>query len=279
MIIMTMWLTLRRREEENLPADLREAIRDELARMIMEPSGTLLCLIANGLLVTVLWFFAPIDLYDLIFNLHGIFYFPIVLASWMISDVPATNESAPDSKRMLTAMGDAAMITRLYRAKHLVLWLFVTPVVITVAAIVGGSTGDWLTMVLVIGYVASVPLSSLGISCLLGIIWPYHPISLKERWVRRSEWKHLWLRWGILIVVPYMLVPALGMIAMAPTLWIFHNVQIHHLHLDHSHIVVGLIVTVPIAAWVWFWGTRYAAKLTMKREVQLRRYLSDPSLG
>ena len=265
--------------ERDLPEDLRAAFFEEIRRTFVYPYGTLLCLVGNAILVAVLWFFLPINLYDLFFNVHGIFFFPIVLASWMVSDVPATNECATDSIRMAAALGDETMVTRLLRAKHLVLWIFVTPVVVVIAAVIGGSTGDWITMILAIGWVATVPLSSLGISCMVGIIWPYHAISMKERWSDKRRWRHYWLRWGILVVLPYGLVPLLGIIGLWPAVLLYNHSRSLHVSIDHLRLGESMAVMLPVAWLVWTWGTRYAARLTTKREGKLREYLEHPELG
>jgi len=267
------------KENPILPDNLRTAIFEEIRRTFVYPYSTFLCLFGNAMLVTLLWFCVPVNFKSLFFNVQGAFFFPIVLASWMIADVPATNEWAPDSLRVLAAMGDDAMLTRLLRAKHLVLWLIVTPVVIIVAAIIGGITGDRVTMTLCIGWVASVPLSSLGIACLVGIIWPYHPIPLKIRLKKRHEWKHMWLRWGFLVVFPYMLVPLLGLIGLGPSVVLYQLAKVHHGTVNRVALMIGLAATVPIAAVIWTWGTRYGARLTAKRSTQLRLYLSDPLKG
>ena len=267
------------KENPVLPGNLRTAVFEEVRRTFVYPYSTFLCLAGNAILVTLLWFFVPTGYRSLFFNVQGIFFFPIVLASWMVADVPATNEWAPDSLRVLAAMGDEAMLTRLLRAKHLVLWIFVTPIVITVAAIIGGVTGDRLSMILCIGWVASVPLSSLGLASLVGIIWPYHPIPLKIRLKKRRQWKHMWLRWSVLVVIPYVIVPLFAAIGFGPTLILFKVAKLDHTTVHRGALMIGLVITVPLAAFVWTWGTRYGARLTTKRAAQLRLYLSDPLKG
>ena len=252
----------------------------ELVRTFRAPYEVLICVYVNAILTTVLYFFAPSAIYSLFFSVKGLLFFPAVLSSWMLADVPATNELAPDSSRVLAALGNDEQQLLLLRSKHLVLWLLVTPIAIAAAAITGAQTDRWTTIIMVMIYVATVPFASLGISCFVGILWPYHPISLKVRWEQRHQFRRMILRWSILVVSPYLLVPAFGFLCFVPSAIIWEIVKPPHAtRISDLAIFLGLALSAPVAFLIWSGGTKRAVKLIAKREDRLRAYLSDPSLG
>lgn len=260
---------------------LREAIRDEFRRIRRPPYSVIWCIVINFVLVTTFWCVPVPVLKEFMFSLHKTFWFPLVMASWLISDVPATNELAPDRWRVLAALDDEAAIDRLLRAKHIALWMITTPMTVIAALVVGIVTGDWITMVIAIVWVASAPLCSVGIACSVGVRWPYHELPLAVRWRERARWKPILLRWGILIVLPYALVPTIAVIGLVPSVLaglLARTLGVHGSGFD-SMVLAGLVVAIPMTLWIWHRATAYAARTTVRRAAILRAYLEDPLLG
>ena len=269
------------RSETSISPTLKGALKRELRRIGRPPYSVLICIAVNGFLVTLLWFFAPTWLYDLIFSSDNIYFFPIVLASWMIADVPATNQLAPDRSLVLSSLDNEEGLARLLRAKHLAIAGICIPITVTAAIVVGIATGKWVTMVLTIIWVSTVPLSSIGIACIVGVLWPYHELPLKTRWQMRSQWRSILLRWGVLILLPYGLVPALGLVGMAPSLliwWVAKAFGQSGNGLDAAFLA-GLLISTPLALIVWRRASNYAAILAVHRSTFLTEYLSDPLRG
>src|SRR3954463_16508060 len=75
----------------------RAALQAELHRAFTSPFEAPVVVLVNGLLVTGAWFLFPSDS---VFRIHAAWFFPLALASWMLSDVPATNVLGSDSARM-----------------------------------------------------------------------------------------------------------------------------------------------------------------------------------
>jgi len=266
---------------ERIAGTLPEAVRQEFARIRRPPYGVIVCIVVNAVLVTVLWFVPVPVVQDLMFSLHRTFWFPIVLASWLIADVPSTNQLAPDRWRVLAALDDETAIDRLLRAKHLALWLITTPLTVIAAVVVGLVTGDWITMVIAIVWVASAPLCSIGLACSVGVRWPYHELPVRVRWQHRGRWRPMLLRWGILVVLPYGLVPALAVIGLIPSAAagaVAHVVGASRSMTDAS-LLAGLVVAIPMTLWIWHRAIAYAARTTVRRAARLRTYLEDPLLG
>ncbi len=268
-----------RSSDAYLPRSLAEAYRLQFDRAFRYPFSVPSTLLANAVLTAVLWFWSPRDLFSLFFNVNELFFFPMVLASWMVSDVPATNEYAPDALRILAALDDPTMLTRLLRAKHLVLWTLISPVAFVTALIVATSTGRWIALFFVAAWVITVPLCSLGFSSWVGILWPYHPLGLRQRWDLSLPWTRKWLRWGVLLVLPYGLVPVFGYLAMFPALIAWRDSDVPHHHFRDLILAVSVLAVAPVSIWLWTWSTRYAAALTQRRALRLREYLSHPQMG
>ena len=254
----------------------------ELRRIFRRPYEVLVCLASNGVLAIGLWFFSPVQVYSLFFTFHSDFLFPAVLATWMLADVPATNQLAPESQRVIGLLDDEpARITELLRAKQMALMLIVVPVTLVTATINGMVTHHWFTLAASIVWITTVPLAGLGLSCLVGVRWPYHPIPLSQRWAQRRRWRPMLLRWGILVVLPYGLVPMVGWLALVLPgllLWITNSLGSLS-RLSAWNLMVGEALAVPTAVWLWRWGTTRAGTLAHQRRPQLIAFLSDPDRG
>lgn len=253
----------------------------EFQRIFRPPFEVLVCLVANGVLATFLWYFSPLELVNLVFSFHISFLFPTVLATWMLADVPATNQLAPDPQHVLSRLDDPTSITELLRAKQIALWILTTPVALIVAVIIGAVDHQWLSLAITAVWVATVPLAGLGLSCFVGVLWPYHPISIKDRWEERHGDKRRLLRWSILVLIPYALVPAFGAIALIPPgiAWEIAGGPKLSAAVDNVSILFGACISVPVSLLLFRWGTRRAGRLAHERREQIRAYLSDPSLG
>jgi hypothetical protein len=190
-----------------LPASFAEAVREEVARTLQPPFETLITVAVNGALMSSAWVFLPTGLKDKVFTLHGTLAFALVLAAWMYSDVPATNVLGPDAKRVIGALESPRLLRRLLYAKNVVLWSIVTPVCALVALAVGLQDHDLLATLYTVVWIGVVPFGILGISSWVGIVFPYHPMPLRYRWEHRQPRRRMLVRWAVLVLTPYGLVP------------------------------------------------------------------------
>ena len=97
----------------------------------------------------------------------------------MYSDVPATNVLGPDSVRVRRALEDPVLFRRLLAAKNVVLWVLITPICCLVALLIGVANHNLLSTVITVVWIGIVPFGALGISNLVGIRFPYHPMPLR----------------------------------------------------------------------------------------------------
>jgi len=275
-----------------LPTTLRAAYRSELFRAFHSPYETPIVVAVNGALMAVLWFLVPAQA---LFSVHATWAFPLVLAGWMYSDVPATNVLGSDARRVLAAIDKPETLRLMLYAKNLVLMTLVVPIATTVAIVVAFNMHRTSVLIWNIAWIVLVPLGALGVSSWFGVYFPYHPIPIKDRWENRKPFFHKIVRWLTLAMVPYGLVPMLSFLIVAPTLLVWRATGVivgspqqvwnGTAPVDPSHsghdlgYAIGTLVGCTIAIVLWFFGHRFAIHLVNRRREKLVAYLSDPSLG
>ena len=263
------------------PTRFGAALRVEWSRTITFPFETLSTVGVNFVLVVVCWFFAPDWLVDQLFAVHRPLAFAVVLASWMYADVPTTNVLGSNADRVVAMLDDAPALRQLFDARAFVLWCVVTPIA-AIAAVYSGLASDH--MVAAMGglvWIVVAPAGLLMIGPLLGVVFPYHPEPLRERWAQRSQfWTHI-VRWVALLVVPYVWVPAIGVVLMMPSLLIWHITSSSSLFTGGTfpHLLLGLSVGVSIHLGAAFAGRAWMVALVRCRRVRLAAFLSDPKAG
>ena len=182
---------------------------------------------------------------------------------------------------MRAALDDPVMFRRLLYAKNLVLWAFVAPLCSVVAVIIGISNHDYVAMVITIIAITVMPFGVLGISAWVGIRFPYHPIPMRERWAHRRSWGQMWVRWLVLVVTPYGLVPALAFAFITPTLLLWGISAQNGLtgRLSDGEYALGVLMACGLSLIGAVFGQRAGARWAFHRKKRLSAYLADPSLG
>ena len=281
-----------------MPATLRAAVRAELAQALSPPFIVPSTVVANAVLMTGAWFLFPRDWF---FTITSPLAFPMILASWMYSDVPATNMLAPDRIRVMEAIDDPRMLNRLLVAKAVVLWLFVALFCSLLAVTTGLREHEPLVVFAAIVGMCVVPVACLPIAALVGIRWPYHPLQLRYRWDERRQFRRMVVRWGCLVLLPYVLVPALTALMTVPAVVMILRAQEGNsqfvavvnsvtenfgIHVDvgtrplsRATFVLAVAATCVTAAITWLVGRWADLRLIRRRRAELMAYLADPTLG
>ncbi len=146
-----------------------------------------------------------------------------------------------------------------------------------------------------------VPVACLPVAALVGIRWPYHPLQLRYRWDHRVPLRRMIVRWLILAVVPYALVPALCLLMTVPAvilLVLTHSANKHVISFvdaegkpfglalsGPSHPLSGgmfaaaVALTCGVAVVAWVLGRRADMWLIRRRQPAIAAYLADPTQG
>jgi hypothetical protein len=261
--------------------DLRDAVRAERARVMSNPLDELLTIGINALLVCLAWFLLPTKAKDSVFPLHGALAFPLVLVAWMLADTPATNVLAKDPDVALRALDSPRDMLQILRAKRLVLVAIVVPIVVVAAAVIGITKHELWATLYIVAVLVILPYGVLAISVWLGIIFPYHPREVSWRWQQRRERRKL-IRWVTLVCMPYLLVPLIGAIMLAPSAVVANVVS--DAHKDPDLITAGGFVAGSAVAAVSVFlgvllGNRVTRWLVQRRREPLSGYLNDPERG
>ena len=264
-----------------LPTTFRQAVKVELGVALHSPYEIPIAVAFNGALMTVLWFFLPDHWKNALFALHGTLAFAMVLAGWMISDVPATNVLALDADRMMLALDDPVMFRRLLYAKNIALWVLVAPVCALVALGIGVNNHDLTATVISIVAIVILPFGALGFSAWVGIRFPYHPIPLSQRWAHRRPWRHMIVRWFALAATPYILVPTIIVILLLPSLafWAAFAEDGLNSRLSGGVYALGMLIACFLALAGSLGGHRVGERIARRRKPELSAYLSDRSRG
>lgn len=281
-----------------MPGTFRAAVAAEMGQAFSPPYNVPGVVAVNGLLMAGAWFLLP---RGWLFTLQSPLAFPIVLSSWMYADVPATNVLAPDRIRILTALDDDTMIRRLLLAKAAVLWVFVAPLCAVLAVVLGLEHHNALFMTTAIIAICVIPVACLPAAALVGIRWPYHPLQLRYRWEHRVPLRRMIIRWLILAVIPYGLVPGLCLLMTVPAgivLVLTHTANKNVINfINAKGKLFGLAVSGPshpisdgmfaacvaltcgVAVVVWVLGRHADTRIIRRRRARIAAYLADPTQG
>jgi hypothetical protein len=157
----------------------------------------------------------------------------------------------------------------------------VTPFCAVVAVVIGFFDQDWPPVLVSITAIGLVPFGVLGISGWIGIRWPYHPRELKFRWEHRRRWFHMLVRWAALLLIPYGVVPLLGVLVISPSLLVWSKVSTAGLddRLSTADFAGGVALAAAMSIATFYVGHRGALGMIRQRGPSVRAYLSDPDRG
>jgi hypothetical protein len=261
--------------------DLSAAIKSEYVRIFTERRDDLIAVAFNGLLVTICWFLLPNSIVNWLFTLHGPLAFPYFLEMWMLGDTPATNVAGRDAVRAAQQLHDPAALRLWLRAKHIVMWSFVGPVGAIVAIVIGLVQHRYDDAAAAATVLLFLPLGVLSVAAWIGIWMPYHPQKLLWRWRHRSDWRAALVRWLALVLVPFLIVPAIAVVLLIPSLiiWIIAHQGYPPQQMDTTGLWIGTAVSVAVSLTTFAWAPRVAATIARRRSERLHVYLSNPEHG
>jgi hypothetical protein len=262
-------------------SDLSTAVGAEYQRILTERRDDLVAISFNGLLVTFCWLLLPTNILNWLFTLHGALAFPYFLEMWMLGDTPATNVAGRDAVRAAAQLHDPAALRIWLRAKHIVMWSFVGPIAAIVAIVIGAVQHRYEAAAAVAITLLFLPLGVLSLAAWVGLWLPYHPQKLLWRWQHRSDWRAALLRWGVLVFLPFMVVPLIAIMLLLPSLiiWIIAHQGYPPQHMDPAGLWIGTAVSVLVSLIVFAWAPSVATKIARRRFAKLHGYLSNPEHG
>jgi hypothetical protein len=100
---------------------LRQVLANEYRRVARPPWEIPTVLVTNGALMIAAWFLLPARAHDFMFSLNGPLAFPVILASWMLADTPATNVMGSNPTLALSVLQDQAAYWRWLAARCIVI--------------------------------------------------------------------------------------------------------------------------------------------------------------
>ena len=255
----------------------RTDLRDELRRMFRSPWEDLTAIGINAVLVVLLWFLLPQAAKDWLFALQGPVAFALVLESWMLADVPATNMVGKDIEAMVPALDDPPLLRRLLQAKSIVLAFVVGIPCAIVSLVIGlydGSPSRGIFMALML---LALPFGTATIAAWLGMVFPYRPLPLRWRWEHLRPWRET-VRWLSLLVVPYLWVPLISCVLLVPAILVGLAVgRSADGRMNAAATVAATAVAIALSAAAFPLGLRVSGRLAASRRDRIRSRLVDPA--
>ena len=258
----------------------RSDVREELGRLLRWPNDDLLTIAVNALLVCAGWLLLPPSAKAWLFTLQGPLAFALVLSVWMLSDTPSTNMLGNDAERALAALPAPVRLRRLLRVRAAALACVIGPLSAVACLAIGvydDNAGAGLAVALVL---LVLPLGVAAVAPWLGIVWPYHPRRLAWRWAHRRPWRRT-VRWGVVVVAPYGVVPAISLCLLAPG--VVAGVAIGQRgangYLSGWSLAVPVAVTCLLSGAAFVLGPLVSTWLVARREPALSSRLGDPDRG
>jgi hypothetical protein len=121
-----------------------------------------------------------------------------------------------------------------------------------------------------------LPLGVLSVAAWVGLWVPYRPQKLLWRWQHRSDWRAALLRWGLLVLLPYLVVPLIAILLLVPSLiiWILARRGYPPGEMALDDLWLGTAVSV-IGELTW---PRYAATTEQNHPPRVRRCAASPRM-
>ena len=257
---------------------LRGAVANEYRRVLRPPWEIPKVLVTNGAMMVAAWFLLPPRLHDFMFSLNGPLAFPVILASWMLSDTSATNLMGSNTDHALAVLGDRSAYWRWLAARCVVIGSIVGLACAAGVMYVGIGHYSWSDILWACAIVVVLPVGVLPVAAWLGIAFPYHPRSLRWRWQHRRLWR-THLRWAVLVFAPFLYVPVIGVGILAPGVQLARSLKAPGATLTPFQFGLSAALacaTGLVAAALGLWIAR---RLLEARAPRLAGYLADADRG
>ena len=257
----------------------RRAVTETYRRVFRPPWELPAALIGNALLMTAAWFLLPPQVHDWLFALHGPLAFPVLLATWMLADTPSTNVVGDDHRKAVSVLNDGAAFRTWLTARCLVLASLVGLPCALIALVIGVQGQHPVKVVAACVVLVILPLGILPVAAWLGLVFPYNPRPLRWRRQHRSD-RRTTIRWGILLVAPYLVVPAIAATVILPSIvaaqWLFDAPERQLTQPQFVADALMICATALVVGWLGLW---VAGRLRQRRHDRLTTYLLDSNAG
>ena len=253
---------------DNINGPLWPQVRAELRIVFSPPFDVLSVVVINVGLALGAWFLINPDI---VLNYTALVFLPIALASWALSDVPATNLFGGRSEQILEHFDEPAELRRIMTVENIVLWLLVAPGSMLLSLALMPSQHEPLISIAISIAALCIPFAYLGLAAIMAPLLPFHPMPWRQRLQRRDTWP----RWAVAIGVAYFgLTWPAGVLAVGPAAFILNYVG-----QEPIHYLIAAIVITPWCLLIWRTGLRISTRIAEWRRPWLEQFLADPNRG
>lgn len=258
----------------------RDDLRAQIVRLFRPPHAELTSLTVNAVLVSVLWTLLPATVHEWLFALTGSMAFAVVLQAWMLGDTTTTNVLGNDVATALQVLNDRVRLRRWLRAKAAALALVVAVPCAVIAMVIAAIEHEYVDGVLLCVVLVTAPFGAAAVAAWLGVTWPYHPRPIRWRWEHRHA-RRSTLRWLLLVLVPFALVPAIMAVFLAAGVATGDAVggRDPNGHLDVTGFAAASAVTSGLSLAAFACAPYLSSALGTRRVALLNQILLDPDAG
>jgi hypothetical protein len=125
--------------------------------------------------------------------------------AWVLASVINTNQLGADEEQVTRSLRRGEHIGHELALKNLALGILLFPIAFALSVGVRLALDHWREIPHAILFDLYVTFLWLGVGSLVSVLLPYRPISLRQRWQRRSSW----FRWGVCLAAPYVVLFAI----------------------------------------------------------------------
>ena len=232
----------------------------------------------NGALMVAAWFLLPPRAHAFLFSLTGPLDVPGDLGLLDARRYPSTNVMGSSPTLALSVLRDQSAYWRWLAARCIVIGSLIGVACAAGVMYVALGHYPWSEIVWASAPVAFLPIGVLPVAAWLGIVFPYHPRSLRWRWQHRRTW-HTHLRWVVLALAPFFYVPLIGLAILSPGVQLARSIKLPGQRLMPAQFGISAAVvcaTAVVAAAIGLWVAR---RLLAWRTTRLTAYLASTEKG
>jgi hypothetical protein len=196
----------------------------------------------------------------------------------MLADTPATNVMGGNPALALSVLQNQAAYWRWLAARCIVIGSIIGVACAAGVFYVGIGHYPWSEIAWACALVACLPIGVLPVAAWLGILFPYHPRTLRWRWEHRRAWR-THLRWAVLVFAPFLYVPMIGIAILTPGVELARSLKLPDQRLTAAQFGIAAAVVCATAIVAAVLGLWVARRLPAWRTAHLTGYLANHERG
>jgi hypothetical protein len=239
-------------------------VTDELSHYFVKPRTTLNSLIVNSI---ISFGFFAVSYWLGTYNPQLVPIAAATILLWALADSSLTNQLLYNKEQNRTELKRHGSLKRLLLIKNLAVVVLSIPLTLLFGLFLVLIVGKWsevlygtvMALILIWGW--------LGISNALSVLLPFELVSVKQY----ASDKHIWIRYGFLYCLPWVLLPAYAIIMGLP----LYLLGWTKLDTAQNHRILGLSILLLLSLAMWSGGLNIADKYAKRANTKIKRFFAS----